>query len=305
MDSNEFSVAEGFPSKRNWKAVLPNPKESEEEGCSLGWVCLFFCLFSVIKFSYSLRNHLTELLGIMGCKQRHENQGSRTEYGKGHSLKFRHERNSDKMHRKMPLQNHTKHIKGHAIWNTTTNSLSGVTFYKRLLEVPVFMEKSEAEHYNESGTATSQASWVCVAYWSCFLQDRILLLLSSLNKLKVREQQCHEITSVIILICTTTCISFVRIKQSKPNVGIYIIKLLRLRNGCWFHLSLLVQTQDISILMSKEELADYWAGHYWIRNHIICDLEKMVFFHPALENIKADFLRRRTLTDASRRNKEY
>lgn len=150
-----------------------------------------------------------------------------------------------------------------------------------------------------------QLSMRCLLEFFSFLQDRILLLLSSLNKLKVREQQCHEIASVIILMCTTTSISLLRVKQSKPNVGIHIVKLLRIRNGCWFHLSLLVQTQDTSILMSKEELAGYRAGHYWVRNHIICDLEKMMFFHSALENIKAEFLRQRTLTGASRRNKEY
>lgn len=168
------------------------------------------------------------------------------------------------------------------------------------------MQKTEVEYYNEPGTATSQVSRTCVAYWSYRLQDRILLLLlSSLNKLKVRRQQCREIAYAVILICTTTFMSLVHIKQSKPNIDIYTVKPLRIRNGCWFHLSLLVQIQDTSILMSKGELANCWAGHYWMRNHIICDLENMMFFHPALENIKAELLRQRTLTGASRRNEEY
>ena len=157
-------------------------------------------------------------------------------------------------------------------------------------------EKTEVEYYNESGTAASQVSWVCVAYWSYRLQDSILLLLlSSLYKLEVRWQQCHEIAYAIILICTTTFMNLVHIKQSKPNIDIYIVKPLRIRNGFWFHLSLLVQIRDTSILMSKGQLANCWAGHYWIRNHTMCDLENMMFFHPALENIKVEFLRQRTL----------
>lgn len=75
---------------------------------------LFFCLFSVIKLDCSITIHLVKLLGIMRSKQRHVNQGSRTQYGKGHSLKFRDKRNSDKRHPKMPMQNYTKHVKGQA-----------------------------------------------------------------------------------------------------------------------------------------------------------------------------------------------
>lgn len=168
------------------------------------------------------------------------------------------------------------------------------------------MEKTEGELYSESGTAASQVSWACIANCSHHPQDRtLLLLLNSLNKLKARWQQCCEIAYAIILIRSTSFMSLVHIKQSKPNTDNYTVKPLSIRNGCWFHLSCLLRIQDTSILMSKGELANRWAGRCWIRNHIICDLEKTMFFHPALENIKAEFLRQRIATSASRRNEEY
>lgn len=147
--------------------------------------------------------------------------------------------------------------------------------------------KTEVKFYSESCTAASQVSWACIANCSYHPWDRkLLLLLNSLNKSKARWQQCHEIVQAVILIHSTTFMSLVHIKQSKPNTDNYTVKAFSIRNGCWSHLSCLVQIQDTSILMSK--VANLWAGHCWIRNHIICDLETTMFFHPALENIKAE-----------------
>lgn len=166
----------------------------------MGHVSLLFGSFSSVKLDYSIRVHLVELLDIMGNKQRCENRGTRTEYGKGHGLKFRHKRNSDKMHPSAELS---------------------------------LLEKTEVKFYSESGPATSQVSRVCIANCSYHPQDRkLLLLLNSLNKLKARWQQCHEMVYAIILICSAAFMSLVHISQSKPNTDNYAVKLFSIRNGC-------------------------------------------------------------------------
>lgn len=147
------------------------------------------------------------------------------------------QRHSAKMHPSMPVQSYT------------------------------YCRREMKFHLSESGTAASQVSWECIANCSYHPQHRkLLLLLNCLNTLKARWQQCHEIVCVIIPMCSNTFVSPVHVKQPKPNTDNCMVKPFSTRNGCWSHLSCLVHIQ---ILMSKGEPANHWAGHCWIRNHII------------------------------------